>query len=220
MKKLLSVVFICLLLALGCEIKQESLVPKHLLGNWSRRVLSTNPYSLYEYYAINNDNMVHRKIQGGITTIDESFWIKSVENKGDGNYWFFFSNYNYRIDVAVIDNSSIKILGNIYNKTQSSSDNTAPSEISNLTHTYQPWSNNPSNHDHYFTWTNPIDNDLYEIEIIQIFKNGTSEVGWRYANENPIVSITCNPNEDKIIFKTVNNKMNKSNGVTFILIDY
>jgi len=98
-------------------------------------------------------------------------------------------------------------------------DTTPPGEISNLNHEYRPWNNNPSMHSHYFTWTNPNDNDLYEIEIIQIFKDGTTEVGYRYANENPIVSFTCVPNEYSIVFKTVDKKNNKSNGITFILQD-
>jgi len=102
-------------------------------------------------------------------------------------------------------------------------DVTPPAEISNLTHMYRIKEfdlNDPSTHEHYFTWTNPTDSDLKHIEIIPYFKNGTFDTYYTIdKNLNPSVSIPCNQNEDKVIFKAVDMSMNASKGVTFIFID-
>lgn len=102
-------------------------------------------------------------------------------------------------------------------------DVTPPSDIGSLTHIYRTRDfdlNNPSTHEHYFIWTNPIDDDLNYIEIIPYFKDGTFSTYYTIDKDlNPSVSIPCYQNEDKVVFKAVDISMNSSNGVTFVFID-
>jgi hypothetical protein len=100
---------------------------------------------------------------------------------------------------------------------------TPPAEISNLKHIYQTRDfdiNNPATHEHYFTWTNPTDDDLKHILIIPYFNDGTFSTYYTIDKYlNPSVSIPCYQNEDKVIFRTVDMSMNASIGITFFLID-
>jgi maltose-binding protein MalE len=147
---------------LSCDTQKnttDNITPEILRGTWARGTLSYGPYSVYEYYDINNDSIVHRKIDSGVTTVDQALFVSKAFKEDDG-YYFNFKNYNYGIKVTIINEYTIEILGDNYINVKGG-DKAPPSEVSNVV--YYIDMENCENSRHMFSWINPSDADLYYV---------------------------------------------------------
>jgi hypothetical protein len=205
----------------GCDIltnTADNIAPEILRGTWGRGTLSLDPYSVYEYYAIGNENIIHKEIDGGVTIVDQVLWISKVFEE-EGGYYFNFKNYTYGIKVTIINEYTIEILGDMYTK---GGDETPPSEVSDVV--YYIDTENGKNPRYMFSWTNPTDTDLRYIKVTTMFYNSwhesyTTKSVWYYYGQNTydISYDDYSLSPVSVLIQTADKSDNISTGIKFDL---